>query len=588
MSPISHNDMFNTMQIDFEYNHEIYNIFAERYKTLSELKETVRKKIYPTPHNIHCFYNNIDLYKDEDDQISETFPQKNKIKIVLKSPRIINSKSMRKISTSLNFDSSQNTNKTNDLKTVSASTNSHSIKDSSCDTLFHLNKNIIKQFKTPKKNLKSLKISSLEHLDSKDFLNDYKSIDKNLFQNNNNNRKKSISICRNDFLKSYNTNKKNNEVNSNLNKNNEKIFDKEQINNNNKKYKIEIEISKKQNQDCDAIKKEKQLKNDKNNIQNLETSNKKNEEEKNEAIKKQEKNINKNISIDKEYVCTICKQKNNVNKTKQNFLITNYCINCKNFLCKNCNEECKSHNHETIPIQINDNCIDCINSFGSFLISDIEKKMSDFDNFNQKVITYDIKDKKKSISSLVKDLINLYKQIIKILAVIYEKKNPSILISSYKSNTNKIKEEINEIINKAGTYLKKEKKINEPKVKIMNMKYYFKLIDEKMTEHNVLSQKINTFSLNKIINTNIENAFITFENSIKKMIDKNNPFNLNSEFTISYNQLLEDYKHLNKNNSNNNIKEEQKHVVINKNVEKFPLIKKPAKRKSTSVKNSKK
>ena len=98
MSPISHNDEYNKMQIDFEYNHEIYNIIAEQYKTLSELKETIRKKIFPAPHNIHCFYNNVDLYEEEDDQISETFPRKKKIKIVLKTPRNLNCSSGRKIS----------------------------------------------------------------------------------------------------------------------------------------------------------------------------------------------------------------------------------------------------------------------------------------------------------------------------------------------------------------------------------------------------------------------------------------------------------------------------------------------------------
>ena len=598
MSPITHKNLFNKMQIDFEYNNEIYNIFADRYKTLSELKETIRKKIYPVPQNIHCFYNNIDLYKEEDDQISETFPQKNKIKITLKTPRIINSNSVSKFSKSINFDLSlsgelnlnyKNNKNFNELKTISGSTNSRSIKESSSDSLFHFNKNVLNQYKTPRKHLKSIKIPNLEQLDLNDFLNDYKSKDKNIFKSiNNHNHKNGISICRNDFLKSHNNNKKNNEINYNLDKNNEKYFEKDQNNNTDKKYKIKLEKSKKKGQNLNAIKKIKESKIDENNLQNLEISYNENEAKNNETNKKQENDINMNIPIDKEYKCSICKHKTNVNKKKQNILITNYCINCKNFLCKNCNEECKSHNHQTIPIKINDDCIDCINSYGSFLISDIEKKISDFSNFNHQITTYDIKEKKKSISLLIKDLINLYKQIIKILTIIYQTKNPSTLYSSYKINSNQIKEEVNEIINKAEAYLKEEKQINEPKVKIMNIKYYFKLIDEKMSEHNSLSEKIKVFSLNKVINNNIENAFDSFENSIKEMIDKNNPFNLNNEFNTCCKQLLEEYKSTNKNNTSNNIKEEQKQVVFNKNIEKFPLIKKPIKRKSTSVLDSKK
>ena len=79
--------IFNKISIDFEYLNEIYTIKSDPYKTLSELKELISRKIFPSPGNVHCFYKNIDLIEQEDDEISKIFPNKTKIKIVLKKPQ---------------------------------------------------------------------------------------------------------------------------------------------------------------------------------------------------------------------------------------------------------------------------------------------------------------------------------------------------------------------------------------------------------------------------------------------------------------------------------------------------------------------
>ena len=79
--------IFNKISIDFEYLNEIYTIKSDPYKTLSELKELVSKKIFPFPGDVHCFYKNLDLIEQEDDEISKIFPNKTKIKITLKKPQ---------------------------------------------------------------------------------------------------------------------------------------------------------------------------------------------------------------------------------------------------------------------------------------------------------------------------------------------------------------------------------------------------------------------------------------------------------------------------------------------------------------------
>ena len=79
--------IFNKISIDFEYLNEIYTIKSDPYKTLSELKELISKKIFPFPGDVHCYYKNMDLIEQEEDSISKIFPNKTKIKIVLKKPQ---------------------------------------------------------------------------------------------------------------------------------------------------------------------------------------------------------------------------------------------------------------------------------------------------------------------------------------------------------------------------------------------------------------------------------------------------------------------------------------------------------------------
>lgn len=54
--------IFNKVSIDFDYLNEIYTIKSDPYKTLSELKEIISRKMFPYPAGAHCFYKNMDLF----------------------------------------------------------------------------------------------------------------------------------------------------------------------------------------------------------------------------------------------------------------------------------------------------------------------------------------------------------------------------------------------------------------------------------------------------------------------------------------------------------------------------------------------
>ena len=90
---------FYKIRIDFEYLKEIYTINSDSYNTLSELKDIVSKKIFPSPGNLYCYYKNIDLTEKEDEEIAKIFPNKAKIKISLKKQQ--KEKLLKKLSISL-------------------------------------------------------------------------------------------------------------------------------------------------------------------------------------------------------------------------------------------------------------------------------------------------------------------------------------------------------------------------------------------------------------------------------------------------------------------------------------------------------
>ena len=140
------------------------------------------------------------------------------------------------------------------------------------------------------------------------------------------------------------------------------------------------------------------------------------------------------------------------------------------------------------------------------------------------------------------EIINLYSDIIKSLGDMYKEKDVKIAMSKYKIDSDKIKEEINEIIQRAETYLKSDDIHCKPKYKIMNIKYFFNLINEKEKLHNTLTDKMNVYSLNFHINTNIEKEFNEIEKIMKKLSNKDNVFLLNDDLKTECQTLMKNHK----------------------------------------------
>ena len=547
---------FFKINIDFEYKDEIYSIKAEPYNTLVELKENISKKIFPTPRNIHCFYRNLDLYDKEDEQISMLFPLKKKIKIILKKPskeknniksyQYIKSKSngvdRKKIIPKIEFLSDSispfkkkiflnkkniiiNNNNNNDKlikkKLLSLSSLENILKKRKQLNMLNSKNNIMENigeehFKEDdelfyylhKNKINEFKISSERKVGSP--------INEKL---ENENDTKSIF---NTDRKSRNKLKKLDRISLNIKENQNQYNNIDLNNNNSNEIKINKTFKELNENERESLKLQ--------NKENFRTSIEPNEKNENSEHEEQEQDEDTTEIHDANYICTLC------NKN----MITDYCQNCNQFICKKCIEKCKSEKHQTTKVKISHDCFENINKYAQFILSIIEKKTKDMQNYDKDLKLYDIKKNRDNLLSMLNEIINLYSVISTILKKIYQEKEVKKVLEKYNTDSNKIKEEIGEIVKKADTYIKSDKNYNLPKYKVMNMKYFFDLINEKENSHKLITEKVQVYSLNSNINNNLEKSFNEIEEIIKKLSNKENPFDLTKNLKKEYDKLIKE------------------------------------------------
>ena len=573
ISPLEYN--FFKINIDFEYNNDIYKLIAEPYNTLVELKEYICKKIYPTVKNIHCFYNNIDLYEKEDEQICTLFPLKKKLKIILKTPSkekdIIKSYQYQKSKSNLmkrkgiicNFDllldssspftkniylnkknkkinkSNNNLNNYTEIKKkllLFSSLDNSKTKINKRNKLFkHLENNEHDYLKEEEKlyhNLNKNQFEEYKLLSSKLKLNEKENKNKKLIFNTDIKQKKKLQKLDRISLII--------KENKDLNKNVEESYNNRS--NHIRKNKILKSLIEKEKEDLlEKINKKQEEKIE----SNLDISTDKNEDIKekivnhiqNNDIKTNNDNHNKNenkILKEINYMCCLCK----------NNIITDYCVNCNQFECTNCIEKCKSEKHKTLEIKLNEDCFEIVNTYGLFILSGIENETKNIEEYNKDFKLYDIKKKRDNLLSIINEIINLYSLISKILKIIYKEKEVKIAYEKYNIDTKQIKEDINGIIKEANSYIKSDKSYNLPKYKLLNLKYFFNLINEKENSHQLLIEKMKVYALNSNINSNIEKSMNEIDDLLKKISDEEKPFGLEGNIKNEYDRLIKENESL--------------------------------------------
>ena len=542
------NAIFNKISIDFEYLNEIYTIKSDPYKTLSELKELVSKKIFPFPGDVHCFYKNLDLIEQEDDEISKIFPNKTKIKITLKKPQ--KDKPIKKQSISRN----------SLIKIVAFDTEPKSqLKESRPQSKVIRKSKMESDIKLPK--IDNIRMKGRQSC----FLYGIKKLENNLNKNSQNNINDDLNndmIKQNEigsYQKLMDLDDNETEAKSLIdkykgNKMDYLLTDKKDMkslnfllsslkpkNNNQsaKKYKLGNSFSLPKSL----------FKNNKEIINHILNTEIEHEIKKiNMSIEKTEaktdnKNIDKN-NLDENYLCNSCKKN----------IISQYCLNCNGFKCNSCIDLCKTYTHEILQINLNLDCYKIIMSYYDLVNSNINSTIEEILQNNKELKIYNIKKSRDELVSFINDLLNIYNEIINILEnEIYKENNIKKEMNKYENETNKIKAEINEIMQKANSFLKNEENINKPKFKMMNVKHFFNLLNEKRINFNSLTQNMKVYTLNNEINSNLEKSFNDMKNIMQSMTNLDNPFSLSKDLNAEYLKLNEKF---------NNTQKERKKMML--------------------------
>ena len=261
--------------------------------------------------------------------------------------------------------------------------------------------------------------------------------------------------------------------------------------------------------------------------------------------------------IDENYICSSCKTN----------IIYEYCLNCNEFKCNSCIELCNENSHERLKIELNDDFFKNITSYGELIISNINNNLKEVKKYNNNLQIYDIKKHRDNLYSLINDILNIYNEVITLLENTYKEKSIKKEMEKYEIESNKIKNEINEILHKANSYLKNDVDISKPKYKMMNMKYFFDLLNEKGKSFQLINQNVKIYSLNSIINSNINKCFNEVENLMKSLSNIENPFSLKGDLNKAYHKLLE--------KSNTYLKKDRKKLFMKRRSIQLDAIKLP-------------
>ena len=294
---------------------------------------------------------------------------------------------------------------------------------------------------------------------------------------------------------------------------------------------------------------------------------------KNTSMDKNDENIfNERYNLNNSNIDDI-KDENKICENCNENKFSEYCRNCKEFVCSNCRKKEDHKNH--FFIHLNSNYESNIKIYGNILLTDIEyfKNKNDIINKNEEDIInnctsqQNIKElyiKQNTLINKLKEVLNMYESIIE------EIKNELIIegenkIKDYINDYNEKSEKINNDINQLFKQLEK----HNNKLNIKEFKYYFEEMSENEDKLNELNKRIIKYHLTSQINSKVVSMMNKMEQIINENSeDQDNPFNLSPSFNAELLNLLNNSKNKeNNNNRNNKINKTHRRLLYSKKEE---------------------
>ena len=232
------------------------------------------------------------------------------------------------------------------------------------------------------------------------------------------------------------------------------------------------------------------------------------------------------------------------NCPKKNF--SEYCRNCKEFLCPDCKNEDKHQNH--LFIHLNSNYEENIKIFGNLLLTDIEyfqahnniinEKEDLINNYTSTLNLNQLNEKHNTLINKLKDILNMYESVLNQIKeeLIIEGQNKTYeIINIYNDKSAKISNEINKLF--------KQLEGHKDKLNLFEFMSYFEKMGKEEEKLNEINKNIIKIHLSSQINDKISSMLNKMEQIINDYYgDEKNLFNLSPHFNIELSGILKRIK----------------------------------------------
>ena len=210
--------------------------------------------------------------------------------------------------------------------------------------------------------------------------------------------------------------------------------------------------------------------------------------------------------------------------------ISYYCRTCKMVLCNNCKNNEKHKNHLMIFINTDD-IIKSIIEYGNNIQNEIINIINVHKTLLEKseIISFEIfAREKKNIIEKYQKMIENYILISNKIDNYLKKENKEVMklkVESYNELLKKLNKEINDLMQKT----------QNQQINFNSLKYIFYEISSKEDMISIFGQDILKYHLINDINTKLKSSIKVIEKTMEDLINKNNPFNLDSKY---YDELV--------------------------------------------------
>ena len=216
--------------------------------------------------------------------------------------------------------------------------------------------------------------------------------------------------------------------------------------------------------------------------------------------------------------------------------ISEYCRNCKKFICIECRTEQKHKNHLIIKLNMN-NIEKNVKLYGKLIQDDIQKKIEmNRSIFHKSDIPDDniLINKKERIIRKYKEVIKKYRRIMSGIdnkLELEDKDRTTLVINAYNELSQKMNKQLFELLDKLNNnYILKDKK-----VLFNDLRSFFDEINSKEETLSFLGKDIIKYHLKNEINTKLKSSFDKIDRTLDEIIDDKIPFNLDNKY---YEELI--------------------------------------------------